>query len=121
VFAIFYLWLSYEYMISWCDFTDLYIGSRSISSFTRPNRIVLRLPYLSRSFSLPIYPVFVFVPQSKYENENGRGIFPTVFIPNQVIKAKRHVCLKFVFFFSITCVYIYISKFIINSINNIKT
>jgi hypothetical protein len=65
-------------MTSWCDFTDLHIGSRSISAFTRPDRIVFRLPYLSRSFSLPIYSVFVFVPQGKYKNENGRGIFPTV-------------------------------------------
>jgi hypothetical protein len=53
-------------------------GSRPISALTRPDRIAFRFPYLSRSFSLPIYPVFVFVPQVKYENENGRGIFPTV-------------------------------------------
>jgi hypothetical protein len=53
-------------------------GSRPISTLTRPDRIGFRLPYLSRSFSLPIYPVFVFVPQVKYENENGRGILPTV-------------------------------------------
>jgi hypothetical protein len=52
------------------------IDSRPISAFTRPDPIVFRFPYLSRSFSLPIYPVFV--PQVKYENENGRGIFPTV-------------------------------------------
>jgi hypothetical protein len=53
-------------------------GSRPISVFTRPDPIVFRFPYLSRSFSLPMYPVFVFVPQVKYENENGRGIFPTI-------------------------------------------
>jgi hypothetical protein len=52
--------------------------SRPISALTRPDRIVFRFPYLSRLFSLPIYPVFVFVPQGKYENENGRDIFPTV-------------------------------------------
>jgi hypothetical protein len=60
------------------DLPNKNTGSRPISALTRPDRIVFRFPYLSRSFSLPIYPVFVFVPQGRYENENGRGIFPTV-------------------------------------------
>jgi hypothetical protein len=54
------------------------VGSRPISALIRPDRIGFRFPYLSRLFLLPIYPIFVFVPQGKYENENGRGILPTV-------------------------------------------
>jgi hypothetical protein len=78
VFAIFYLLLSFEYMVSWCDFTEQKYRFSSDSALTRPDRIVFRFPYLSRLFSLPIYSVFVFVLQGKYENENGRGIFSTV-------------------------------------------
>jgi hypothetical protein len=78
VYNFLYLLLSFEYMVLWCDFTEQNTGSRPISALTRPDRIGFRFPYLSRSFSLPIYPVFIFIPQVKYENENGRGILPTV-------------------------------------------
>lgn len=44
--------------------------------------------------------------------QGGRGIRP--------IKAERHVHLKFVFSFSITCIYLNIYIIIINYINNIK-
>ena len=78
VYNFLYLFLSFEYMFSCVILPNKNTGSRPISALTRPDRIGFRLPYLSRSFSLPIYPVFVFVPQVKYENENGRGILPTV-------------------------------------------
>jgi hypothetical protein len=68
--------LSFEYMVSWCDFTEQKYWFRPISSLTRPDRIIFRFLYLSRLFALPIYSVFV--PQGKYENENDRGIFSTV-------------------------------------------
>jgi hypothetical protein len=78
VYNFLYLFLSFEYMFSCVILPNKNISSHSILALTRPDRIGFLLPYLSRSFSLPIYPVFVSIPQVKYENENGRGILPTV-------------------------------------------
>jgi hypothetical protein len=78
VYNFLYLLLSFEYMFSWCDFTEQKYRFPSDFGFNPIGSYRFSLTVFIRSFSLPIYPVFVFVPQVKYENENGRGILPTV-------------------------------------------
>jgi hypothetical protein len=65
-------------MVSWCDFTDL--------KYRFPFDFGI-YPTGSYRFSITVFIPFVFVtdisrfhffPQGKYENENGRGIFPTI-------------------------------------------
>jgi hypothetical protein len=77
MFVIFYLLLIFEYMVSWCDFTK--------QKYRFPSDFGI-FPIGSYHFSIPVFipfvfvtdiSRFVFVPQVKYENKNGRGIFPT--------------------------------------------